>query len=173
MSINLLPKMPETKLPINRVLFFSVDLQRQFTLWIFHFVLFCIAASWIWDYYQYSQNLLEFTSAFWIRQGVIAVIIAHGFLIHHKYYSVVLLSISIIMNTAIYYLAFSREFFPTNYYIFLAVIPTAIVNIFYERRLSQWFLLGYLFNHCGGTGLGFWGGANLECFTDCYHFLDH
>jgi diguanylate cyclase (GGDEF)-like protein len=132
--------MQETKMPINRALFFSSDLQRRFTLWIYHFILILIVIGWIWDFIRFSNNNLEFTPGFWIRQGANVLIILHGFMIRREHYSFVLLSISTIMNLTIIYLSIYGDFFPTNYFIFLAIVPTAIVNIFYERRLSQWYI---------------------------------
>lgn len=127
-------------MPINRALFFSSDLQRRFTLWIYHFILILIVTGWIWDFIRFSNNNLEFTPGFWIRQGANVLIILHGFMIRREHYSFVLLSISTIMNLTIIYLSIYGEFFPTNYFIFLAIVPTAIVNIFYDRKLSQWYI---------------------------------
>jgi len=160
LNINRISKSPPSILPVNRILFFSVDQQKKFVVWIFHLIMVFIVLGWIWDVIRYFSHTLIYTPAFWVRQSVNLLILAHAILIHYRYYSAVLLSVSVLMISAIFYLSFFGDFFPTNYYVFLAIIPIAIVNIYYEQKLSRWFVAFSCVALSGGLLL-FFGASQL------------
>lgn len=140
MNISKLSQKPVTRLPVNRILFRTEELQKRFTIQVYHVALSFILGSWIIDGIHSINHELVLDGGFWFRQAVALLIIAHAILIYFKQYSVVLLSLATILSINIYFLAFFTRFFPSQNFSALAVIPAAFVITFYERRLSTWFL---------------------------------
>ncbi len=140
MNINPTARQTSENLPINRVLFSTIEQQKKFIVLIFYVALGFVVTLLFIDIYYYLNHTLILDTAFWIRQIANILIICHAILIHYRYTSFLLLSLSIIMNCAILYLSFFSNYFPSEYFAILTILPTAFVSIFYERKLSQWFV---------------------------------